>query len=345
MSIRRPFELALAIGLTLAARNAHSGPLVAPGHAQADGDPLAAYRERFKRGMDRYQAGALAEAIGYWEPVYRELGEQKGYRLAYNLGVAYQELGDSTHAAERLQSFLDEVEVLREHGEGLPSIVEKESGNARARIAQLIATSGRIHVEAVSAPRTARVDAGEPRLAGFVAWLTPGEHTVTFAEGTPDAETRLIEVHAGEIVEVRAKPPPAPPPPLPAAVIVHVLPPPPAPVMTQSETFHPFHWQLIAVSGGVALAAAIAAVPLYVYEGDLYARYSGENPRPAAHSDTYSNVRTLAYTDVGGSIGFAFVTAGLATWYFLGTSEREIKVTPAVGPEPGGASLGISGRF
>ena len=64
------------------------------------------YRERFKQGMDRYKAGAPAEAIGYWEPIYRELGEQKGYRLAYNLGVAYAELGDATRAAERLESFL-----------------------------------------------------------------------------------------------------------------------------------------------------------------------------------------------------------------------------------------------
>ena len=37
---------------------------------------------------------SLAEAVGYWEPIYRELGDEKGYRLAYDLGVVYQELGD-----------------------------------------------------------------------------------------------------------------------------------------------------------------------------------------------------------------------------------------------------------
>ncbi len=327
-------------GLAIAARDARSAPFVAPDHAQADDDPLAAYRERFKRGMERYQAGALAEAIGYWEPVYRELGEQRGYRLAYNLGVAYQELGDATHAAERLQSFLTEVEVLRERGEILPPIVEKESGNARDRVAGLIATSGRIHVEAVSAPITARVDADEPRLAGFVAWVTPGDHAVTFAEGTRDAETRNVQVRAGEMIDIAPKPPP-PLPTAPAPLIVNVLP----PVATQRETYHPFQWPLIAVAGGVALSAGIAAVPLYVYEGNLYSRYSGESPRPASHLDTYNTVRSLAYTDVGGSIGFAFLTAALATWYFLGTSEREVKITPAIVPEHGGASVGGAGRF
>jgi hypothetical protein len=343
MWIRRPFELAFASGLVLGASDAHSAPFVASDHAQADQDPLAAYRERFKRGMERYQAGALAEAIAYWEPVYRELGEQRGYRLAYNLGVAYQELGDATHAAEHLQSFLDEVEVLRGRGEDLPPIVEKETGNARARVARLVATSGRIHIEATSAPRTARVDASEPRLAGFVAWVAPGDHTVTFAEGTPDAESRSVEVRAGELIDIAPNNPSPHPPPAP--VVVNVLPPPAPQIATHRETFHPFPWPLIAVSGGVALAAGIAAVPLYLYEGNLYTRYSGESPRPAAHSQTYSNVRTLAYTDVGGAIGFALVTTVLATWYFVGTSEREVRVTPAVGPEPGGASLGVAGRF
>ena len=80
-------------------------------------DPLASYRGQFQRGMERYKEGALSEAIGYWEPVYRELGERNGYRLAYNLGIAYQELGDATHAAERFQSFLGEVDARRERGD------------------------------------------------------------------------------------------------------------------------------------------------------------------------------------------------------------------------------------
>ena len=188
---------------------------------EPDEDALAVYRGQFKRGIERYKAGALAEAIGYWDPIYRELGEQQGYRLAYDLGLAYQESGDATHAAERLQGFLTEVDARRERGETLAPIVEKEEADARQRIASLTAATGRIHVGAVSAPRTARVDAREPRLAGFVAWVAPGDHTVTFAAGTPDAETKRVHVGPGEIVEVTPTPPPPPPPP-PEPIIVHM---------------------------------------------------------------------------------------------------------------------------
>src|SRR5882762_7447654 len=100
MWIRRLFELLIVAGFVLATRGVFAAPAVLPD------DPFAAYREQFKLGMDRYRAGALAEAIGFWEPIYRELGDEKGYRLAYDLGLAYQQLGDATHAAERLQAFL-----------------------------------------------------------------------------------------------------------------------------------------------------------------------------------------------------------------------------------------------
>src|SRR5260370_30559712 len=179
MWIRRPSELALVGCMILASAPAAATP-PAPAGVSVD-DPLAVYRERFKLGMDQYKAGALANAIGYWEPVYRELGNEKGYRLAYNLGVAYAELGDATRAAERLQSFLDEVDARRARAEPLGDTVAKEEADARARIAGLVASKGRIRVLAGSSPVAAQVDANEPRVAGFVVWVTPGEHVVTFS--------------------------------------------------------------------------------------------------------------------------------------------------------------------
>ncbi|MGD0530463.1 MAG: hypothetical protein ABSE49_35345, partial [Polyangiaceae bacterium] len=74
MWIRRLSELAVVACLALAAADARAVP---PPATTMD-DPMEQYRERFKQGMDRYRAGAPAEAVGYWEPIYRELGEQKG---------------------------------------------------------------------------------------------------------------------------------------------------------------------------------------------------------------------------------------------------------------------------
>jgi hypothetical protein len=335
MWIRRPSELALVACFALVAVDARAVP---PPATSMD-DPIAQYRGRFKLGMDRYKAGAPAEAVGYWEPIYRELGEQKGYRLAYNLGVAYAELGDTTRAAERLESFLGEVDARRGRSETIASIVAKEETDARGRVAGLVATKGRIHVDAGTPPRAAQVDASEPRLAGFVAWVTPGEHTVVFAPGTPDQETKTVTVHAGELTDV-APSPPAPPPAPPASAPVTAatsapppLPPPP-PALVRQETQHPFSPAFVALSGGLALGSAIAAIPLEQHAWTLRDQYSGAG-RTTSASESFYTARTWAYVTVGGAIGLAAATASLAAWYFLGTSTREIVVTPA----------GVAGAF
>lgn len=333
MWIRRLSELAVVAATVLGAAHAHAQP--APAAAGTE-DPLEQYRERFKLGMDRYKAGALAEAIGYWEPIYRELGEQRGYRLAYNLGVTYAELGDVNRAADRLQSFLAEADARRARGQPVAPIVEKEEADARARIDALIASRGRIHVEAGVPARAAQVDSSEPRLAGFVAWVTPGQHVVTFAPGTPEQETKTVEVRAGEMIDVAPTPPPPPPSetaaPPPASAIVA---PPPAPIMRR-ETEHPFSPAVVAVSGGLTLAASIVSVPLELHGWTLYNRYSAPGYSPnASDRQDLDSARTSAYTAVGAAIGLATVTAGLAAWYFLGTQTREVVVTPA----------GVAGRF
>jgi hypothetical protein len=338
MWIRRLSELGLIGGLFLTTCSAQAAPPPSPALETPD-DPLAAYREQFKLGMDRYKAGALGEAVGYWEPIYRELGEHTGYRLAYDLGVAYQHLGDPAHAADRLEAFLTEVDTRRARGEALPPIVEKEESDARSRVATLLATKGRIRIEAGITPRSVRVDDDEPRLAGFVAWVTPGDHSVTFAAGTPDQETRTVHVNAGEIVQIAPSLPPTSAP-------LAVSPPPlRGPFITRRETHHPFAWPLLAIGGGLAVVSTVAAVPLEGHAQDLFDRYHGEAPIPQSDRDNFANARTLAYAAVAGAIGFAALSVGLASWYFLETSDRDIIITPVMGPEREGTSLRMIGRF
>ncbi len=338
MWIRRLSELTVVATLVAAAGAARA----APPPATSMDDPMDQYRERFKLGMDRYRAGAVAEAIGHWEPIYRELGEQKGYRLAYDLGVAYEELGDATRAAERLQSFLAEVDARRARGDTVPTLVIKDETDARTRVAGLMATKGRIHVEGGAQPRAAQVDASEPRLAGFVAWVTPGEHTVTFAPGAPEQQSQTVVVHAGESVDVTPAPAPPPSPtatlpepstPAPPSTALPLAPP---PVVTRRQTERPLPFSLVLVGGGLTVAAGVVSVPLEAHAWTLRNRYAGEEPTvPSADRSSFENARTWAYVTVGSAIGLATVTAGLATWYFLGTSTREVVVTPR----------GVAGRF
>ena len=334
MWIRRLSEIAFVAGVVLATPMARA----APPPSVAD-DPLSDYRERFKQGMDRYRAGAFAEAIGFWEPIYRELGEQKGYRLAFNIGVAYQELGDATHAAEHLQSFLAQVDARRAHGDTIPGIVQKEEQDARDRIAALTASKGRIRVDPGSPPRPVQVDAMEPHVSTFVAWVNPGQHTVTFAPGTPDAQEKSVDVHAGDLVDVTPPPPPAAPaaplpPPSPAAHPA-TAPAPPSPPVTRLETEHPFSPVFVYAAGTLTLAAAIVLVPLEAHAWGLHDTYAAENPIPASDRSNFDSARSLAYGAIGVTVGLGVVTAALATWYFVGTSKREVVVTPG----------GVAGRF
>jgi hypothetical protein len=345
MSIQRLSEIGIIAFLFLATPARAAPPAPPPASAE---DPLGRYRERFKEGMDHYKAGELTEAIGYWEPIYRELGELKGYRLAYNLGVAYAELGDATHAAERLQAFVLQVDTRRARGEATATIVQKEDADARARIAGLIATKGRIDIEPGTPPRAVQVDASEPRLSGFTAWVSPGEHTLTFAPGTAEALARRVTVRAGETIEVVPMGPTTVPPPTPiasapaagTAALGGVAPRADAsfvaPALVRHETEHPFSPVLFAVSGTLALAAAIAAVPLENHAWELQNRYASEYQLTKAiapeNRQNFSDARAWAYGAVGAAVGLGALTASLAAWYFFGTSQREVLITPtAVG--------------
>jgi hypothetical protein len=349
MWTRHLSELTMVLAVGLCATRASATP---PSVPAANDDPFAEYRERFKEGMDRYKAGAFTEAVGYWEPIYGELGEQKGYRLAYNLGVAYQALGDATRAAEHLEAFLAQVDAKRSQGEPPPAIVEKEENDAKERLATLTAAKGRIHVDPGTPPRAVQVDAMAPRLATFVAWVNPGQHTVTFAPGTATAESKSLEVHAGELLEVAPTPapateapsaPPNTPPPNAQPQLA------PAPVSTQSpvhlQATHPFPAALLFVGGGLTLAAGIASVPLETNAWSLYNKYAKESPILAGDSASFNTARTWAYGMIATTVALGVITAGLVTWYFAGareesgdsagTARSQVFLTPG----------GVTGRF
>jgi hypothetical protein len=309
MSIRRRSEFAILVLLALPAAGARAA---SPTPSGAVGqDPLVRYREQFKLGMDRYRAGAIAEAVEYWEPIYRDLGRSDGYRLAYNLGLAYAELGDATHAAQRLRSFLDEVDARRTRGERFESLVIKEEADARSRIASLVAT--------------------QERLVGDA--------------GAPSAPVETLE--AGPTPGPVASPlAPAPP-----VEVASALAPPPPPAVVPDDVSHasPFSPALFYASGGLAVAAGVAAVALEANANSLRNRFVAERDAtgtiPQQDRDTFDTARSWSYAALGGAVGCAAITAGLVTWYVLGTSRHETPVVVTAGAARAGGSLGVLATF
>lgn len=326
MSIRRRFDLA-AIGLAIA---------LSSGGARADVDPLDEWRDRFKAGMDRYRAGAIAEALAYWEPIYRELGATKGYRLSYNLGIAYMEFGDATRSAERFESFVAEVEARRSRGDPIEPIVATEETEAHRRLTVLASTKGRIRVPAAAQPVAVTVDDADARLAGFVAYVAPGRHTITFRAGTADAKTRQVEIRVGEIVEI------APPPP-PVEARGDGTPP---GMRVERVRERPFSSAVLFIGGGLSLATIALPVVAYTRAANLRRTYdlSLDPVERNNIENDYGARKTLGYVSLAIPITLGVATAGLASWYFLGLREHDALV-PIVVPTPNGALGGVGGRF
>ncbi len=325
MSIRRRSELA---ALALVAS------LFAAVPARADSDPLDEWRDRFKAGMERYRAGAIAEALAYWEPIYRELGPTKGYRLSYNLGIAYMEFGDATRSAERFESFVVEVAARRSRGESLDPLVETEEIEARRRLTVLASTKGRIKVRVASQPVAVKVDDADARLAGFVAYVAPGRHSITFRAGTKDAKTRTLDVRIGEIIEIDPPPPPDEPKRVPPGM--HI-------VRVRERPFSPV---VLFIGGGLTLATVALPIVTYNRAANLRRTYDASidpGERNNIEND-YGSAKTLGYVSLAVPITLGVATAGLASWYFLGVRERDT-LLPILAPTQNGAIAGLSGRF
>jgi len=277
-----------------------------PSFAQEENDPdLAQYRERFKQGLDRYEANDVAGALSFWEPLYRDLGPSRGYRVGYNLARAYEVFGDATRAAERYQSFLDEVKSRRKDGKPLDEIVTTDEVKATARLDEITKTRGRIHVAPTSPPESVRIDQTEPRLAGFVAYVAPGAHDVVFAPKTPSEHTLHVTVQSGQLLEVV----------LPQKNTI-------TSPLVHETTHHPFSptvlWiagvATVLVGGGVTGGAYANAIVLHDH-------YASQPPGVLSNAQIadYNGARSFAYASWAVPATLVVTTAILLVWYAAGT--------------------------
>ncbi len=319
-----------------------AAPVVAlAGSARADDDPLASYRDRFRLGMDRYRAGAMAEAIRVWGAITDEIGPQRGYRLSFNLGRAYDTNGEATRAAERYRAFLDEAEARRAAGEPLEPMVERETNDASERIAALNESHGRIEIKAGPNAVLAQVDATDPRLGAFTAYVAPGKHVVTFSPGTRNEERVEVTVALGELVVTQ---PTAPPPAWVDAGPIDTL-----PIVTHHQKKYPFSPVVLYVGAAVTAVSIAAPILAYGHAYSLYDTYYSPSSTLAARNSAAAayngGATSLAYGMLAVPIALGAVTGGLTIWYFAGAKNREVGVGIAPVMLPGGGAATVTGRF
>jgi len=235
----------------------------------------------FKRGFERYESDDYLGAARVWEQLLGTMGEDRGYKILYNLGLAYQAAGDASRAVERFDSF---IQHLAAQTEPVTGPLEERRQDAAARMQAIKKSHGAVVVAppARGGPRMVTVGAAAPRLAGFTVYLAPGAHRIEIGSGTPEARVISVDVKAGarttvdttpEAEDVRPAVTPAPNGP------TRPLP----PEKADDAPAFPTVWVLL----GAGLTAASVAFPVVMHFRAVDAREEAET-LPVGHSG-YTN--------------------------------------------------------
>ncbi|WP_394847954.1 PEGA domain-containing protein [Pendulispora brunnea] len=213
----------------------------APGGAAAAKPNLAEAKKQYQTGEAKFKEGDYATALAAFQASDAIKASPQNARY---IALSQDKLGQYPEAVAAYERFLAEV----------PANMKKDGEAATARVAEIKALPGKVHVESLPASAQLTVD-GKPAASPTPADLDlpPGKHALHVAADGYLAKDQDIEVAYGSKqdvkVELEAVPPPPPPPPAPVAE----APPPPPP-----ETPAPAPRSKVPafVTGGVALAAA-----------------------------------------------------------------------------------------
>jgi hypothetical protein len=177
---------------------------------------------------------------------------------------------------------------------------------------------------------------------------------VTFEPQASKSETTIVQAKAGELVEVVPPPPPEPSPapalpsvPPNAAPRLAFEPIPSKPVLDVYERRRPFSPLVLAISGGLDVAAAVAAIALESRALSLRDELTSQTSSGQISTNDrrrFDEERTWAYAAIGGAAGLGAVTASLVSWYFLGSSKQAV-LQPSMSPERGGAIASALAHF
>lgn len=263
------------------------GATAGPSRASPPPDaPVFDAEGAFRQGLERHRAGDALRAVEIWSQVVSTLGEERAYKVLYNLGVAHQQLGEITRAVQRFEAFL---RILASQPEPVQKGASTQREDAEARLSAIRASYGRLVLRAPEGGELVlvRVGGGAPEPLELERWLAPGEHTIELHSGTSRAEQRRVHVDAGKTTVVSIDPPPSAsaPPPTILAPIAPIAPPPaitPLPLAAappkEPRRAFPLPWLL----GGLGVTAASLTLPLVLRSTALDLRGDAEGiPRSA----------------------------------------------------------------
>lgn len=312
--MRRVAIFALGLAMATAPRLALAQDANAPGGEE---DPsVVKLREKFREGFEKYRAGQYGEAILVWNPIYKELGPAKGYRLAFNLARAFDQIHDEPRAADHYEAYLDEVEVRVSTGETLEPAVLKQRDEANERITELRTKLARLRFRGEQVLVT--VDAGDVRVSRGVSYVTPGKHAIVWRPATPDHTRIEVGAQAGAVIDLEAPPLPERPPPVVA----------PPPVRWETRIEKPFPRSVVFVGAGVTALSFVLPAVLYARALDTRDTYEASPNKTADAQNDYSSQKTVAYASWAIPALLGSATIALAVYWYYG--EKTVRTPVAI---------------
>lgn len=162
-------------------------------HAQEPGAAVATEtnqaRELFQSGVQRYEAGQYKEALADFERAYA----LKPHPLVQvNIANCYDKLNQPADALNHFEAFLASPE-------GSPAQREE----VRTAVARLSQSAGKISIRATPPGAAGVID--HQRTAQPLQWVSVGRHRVDVSAEGYEPATRVVDVHAGETVDVHVE--------------------------------------------------------------------------------------------------------------------------------------------
>jgi tetratricopeptide (TPR) repeat protein len=298
----------------------------APAAAQP---PASSADELVQRGAQLYEAGKPQQAAAEWEKAIAQLGDA-GWKIHYNLGLAYEAAGDATRAIENYDAFLRRV---ASEAAALPAELEERRSDAAARVRALKAAHGAFVFPPQPGEVSARIDDAPARRVGFTAYVMPGSHRIDIVGPKGAVRSRQLEIAGGASLRIDTTDPtpraPVSPP--------RPVPPPPEPKTAADEPEFPL--AVVLVGAGLTIASFAIPIGLWFVARDerneataLGAGHTGY----AEARDEFDSARTRYLATYAVPAGLGAITLGIAIWGFIHVSQ---------GTTQPSAMLGVGGDF
>lgn len=310
-------------------------------------DPLtdADLQKVFEDGLDRFDEGDATGAIDLWAPLV-EAEPDRAWRANYNLGLAYESVGDAPNAVSAYDKFVRRVGQMPGV---VPEQVEERRQDAVDRATRLKASLGvlRVSADAPIAGVVVSIDGGPRRTLPVDTYLVPGPHRVVAIaadrEKAYDATVQKGVTSGVVILAADLAPEPVDPPPNPIVVA--------PPRKPDAPPGFPVAW----VVAGAGITALSFAFPIG-FGIDAWNQGNAAGALGVGHTgyeaarEEYVSARTRYYATyaVPAVLGAATATIAIVGAVRVATASKEavdVAVVPLASPgtlDPTGALVSLS---